>query len=515
MRFCSVMMVGLGLSILPTSAEAAWSKAESAHFVVYSEMEGADLRAYANQLERFDSAARTLLKMKDPPVGDGNRVHIYMVKNVAAVRELYGKRDPAPSGFYIPRYTGPVAFVPREVKAGAFVFDEDNVFFHEYAHHLMFQQFSRPFPNWYVEGFAELMSTAKFDKDGSVTIGIAPMARMPGVMRDDGLTTEQMVGVQPAKLSPDERRSLYSKGWLLTHYLTFERARQGQLSRYFDELARGVAPAAAARSVFGDLKQLDKELADYRTRRSMLSLKVDPSVLKVAPVTVTVLSDAESRAMPAITRLKRGGPASQSGAALASLRAIAKEAPTSAFLQTALAESEYYAGNADASLAAANAAISIAPSEEQALVMRGKALTRMAQKDGDRVKLDQARDALIAANKLDTEDPEPLYDYFRTFLVERRQPTANAISALHYASTLAPGIPSLRLASARAWMIADRPLEAKQALLPIAYDPHGGALSTTARSAIERLDAKDSKGALTALDAGLRNNSGRERDDKD
>jgi hypothetical protein len=47
------------------------------------------------------------------------------------------------------------------------------------------------------------------------------------------------------------------------------------------------------------------------------------------------------------------------------------------------------------------------------------------------------RPYLIAANKLDTEDPEPLYEFYRTFLSEGSA-DRNALAALHYASDLAP-----------------------------------------------------------------------------
>jgi hypothetical protein len=36
-------------------------------------------------------------------------------------------------------------------------------------------------------------------------------------------------------------------------------------------------------------------------------------------------------------------------------------------------------------------------------------------------------------------------------------------------------------------------------LMPIAYDPHGGEDANSARKVIERIDARDTKGALAAM----------------
>ncbi len=40
----------------------------------------------------------------------------------------------------------------------------------------MMQQLDQPYPEWYVEGFAEFLSVPEFEKDGSIGIG-APQHR--------------------------------------------------------------------------------------------------------------------------------------------------------------------------------------------------------------------------------------------------------------------------------------------------------------------------------------------------
>ena len=52
--------------------------------------------------------------------------------------------------------------------------------------------------------------------------------------------------------------------------------------------------------------------------------------------------------------------------------------------------------------------------------------------------------------------------------------------------------------SALAYLAENKAPDARHALIPIAYDPHGGSIAKIARSMIERIDAGDVKGALSA-----------------
>jgi hypothetical protein len=82
------------------------------------------------------------------------------------------------------------------------------------------------------------------------------------------------------------------------------------------------------------------------------------------------------------------------------------------------------------------------------------------------------------------------------------RPTANAIAALHYASDLAPQDLGLRAQSAFQYLRDGKLAEARKALAPVAFDPHGGNYARMARDAIDRIDAGDGKGAEKAMMAG-------------
>ena len=102
---------------------------------------------------------------------------------------------------------------------------------------------------------------------------------------------------------------------------------------------------------------------------------------------------------------------------------------------------------------------------------------------------EQARATLIAANKIDTEDPEPLYEYYHTFISEGLRPTDNALAALHYASDLAPQDLGVRMNSAIAYLNEGKFKEARSTLVVVAYSPHAATAGALAKRMIADIDA--------------------------
>jgi hypothetical protein len=137
------------------------------------------------------------------------------------------------------------------------------------------------------------------------------------------------------------------------------------------------------------------------------------------------------------------------------------------------------------------------------MVLKGRALADRAETISDRPKvhalLEQARDEFIAANIIDTEDPEPLYEFYQTYPRERVQPTANAIAALHYASNLAPQDFNVRMNSSIAYLYESKFAEARSALTVVAYSPHSGGEGELAKRMIADIDAGKGSAALEEL----------------
>jgi hypothetical protein len=204
------------------------------------------LQQYAENLEKFDGAVRGVRGMQDLPPSQGNRISIFMLRDPAEVSRLAADKTGFTKGFYRGSAAGSLAFVsrstPTKVQLGSWMpsrlgggevtygIGTDTVLLHEYAHHLMMQAIDTPYPEWLVEGFAEFMSTAQFERDGSVGIGLPANHRYHALINGESLPLETILSGRYDKITVEQRESIYGRGWLLTHFLTFGRANSPPIS---------------------------------------------------------------------------------------------------------------------------------------------------------------------------------------------------------------------------------------------------------------------------------------------
>src|SRR4051812_12426288 len=116
--------------------QAAWHEAKSKHFVVYADKDPATLKAFAEKLERFDSAVREARGVPDVKPGQSTRVTLYVLRDIGAVQKILGKGSEGVAGFYLPQANGSVAFVPDRKDTSKWGLSGESIFLHEYTHHL-------------------------------------------------------------------------------------------------------------------------------------------------------------------------------------------------------------------------------------------------------------------------------------------------------------------------------------------------------------------------------------------
>lgn len=491
------------LALASTQTHAAWQRVTSSHFIIYADGEPDKLRAFATRLERFDKAVRVVRTMPDPKLGDGNRLTIFVVpdpKAVQALAVLMTDLTPNLAGFYQGSAQGSIAVVPRRSgDTNQSDLEDQSTFFHEYSHHLMYFDLSEPTPLWYSEGFAEFMSTAAFGRDGSVTLGKAALGRADDVDDSHTFPLDRMLSGKYGKLTESEWNALYARGWLLTHFLTFEPSRKGQLAQYLKGIAAGTDPLQAATAAFGDLAVLNRNLHGYLSRGRMSALKVAAQALPVGQINVEPLTAGGAEMMPFRTRLKIGVRTVDRSALAQQVRAVAARYPADAFVQATLADAEFREAHYAAAEAAADRALAANPQMIEAMLVKGRAITEQAAVGEKDKTFAAARGWYMKANKLDSEDPQPLLLFHQAYLRDTGRPTTNAIAALHYASELAPQDIGLRIQSAYQYLEDGKLAEARKALVPVAFDPHGGDSASSARAAIGKIDAADAKGAQAAM----------------
>ncbi len=461
-------------------ARAEWLKASSRHFTVYSDTSAAGITALATRLERVDGALRYIYSLTEAETAGAPPVTVFVVDDTAAIRKLSGSSGVG--GFYLGRADGAVAFTPRRGDGtGAGSLDPQIVLFHEYAHHFLLTNSAAALPAWFSEGYAEFAATARVE-EASVVIGGAAQHRAWGLFATEELPLE-LLFAPPARMTGQQRDQLYGRGWLLTHYLTFAAKRQGSLGRYIAALNTGTPPLKAATDAFGDLKELNRDLRKYLMARKLPGFVVP--VAKLAPVKVDVraLTPGE-RALIDLRMVSTRGVDEKSAATLhARARRAAAPHGGDAVAQGWLAEMAYDARRDDEAEAAADRALAADPRSIQALLYKARVHLRRAETAGtkDPKVWREARSWITRANRVDPDGAAALQLFYDSFAMEGAPPNASAVKGLHYALLLAPQDEALRFRSVTQHLKDGRIPEARRALRPLAFDPHGGADNPAAR----------------------------------
>ena len=494
--------------VTDTRGGSGWQQATSKHFVVYSNDTPQNVGRYAVRLERLDKAIRVLHGTPEDNRGAASRVTVYVLDSVSDVQKV--ARRAGIAGFYQPRLK-PVAFMPRNGGEGSdFGLTPQVIMFHEYTHHWMLTTWTgAAFPAWYTEGNAELHATAMV-RDTGVTFGAVPVYRRYGVSWSDVMPADRLLGALPSNLSDREAAALYGRGWLLTHYLTFDNDRRKLLAEYVSAINSGKSISEAAK-LFGSTTALDGRLNGYGQRQALPSITLPMSDLPIEPVVVRNLPAGEAAAIPMLIRSNAGVDKGAAAAVVADARRAAALFPDDAAVQNELAEAEYdaastgpdtdrAAGYARASTAA-DRAIAADTKSVHALVYKGMAEQALAleAKKTDAATWTAVRRWYLQANRVDTEDPDPLLAYYRSFVAAKQAPTPGAVKGLYYAYALAPHDSETRMLAATSYLREGKVADARVAIAPIAYRPELAGADRY-RKVLTALDANDTKGALAELE---------------
>lgn len=484
-----VRFLAAGLALLAAQPVwADWHEVSSDHFVILADDKEADIRQFAENLERYHSALAFLTGEKSEKPSPSNRVTIFVVGGRGDMRELAGGKRSV-GGFYIPRAGASRAFVQDIRNQKGYPHFSTIIMLHEYAHHFLISSARLPMPRWLNEGAAEFFAAATFNDDGSVLIGRAAQHRGGELAYAKPVHVRELLEAPGYSADGNGRNAFYGKSWLLYHYLTFSKERGGQIGQYQINLFNGMSSIAAGEAAFGDLDKLERELTVYLRggRFMMVSLGAD-KLSSGSAITVRKLPPGEAEVMPLVIRSQRGVNREEALEILPDVRAIAARYPNDAGVLAALAEAEYDAGNDAEAIAAADRAIAADKSRTNAYVQKGFALFRQAGTAQDKLAAyEAAMKPFEALNAIENDHPLPLMYFYRSFAERGATPPENARAALEYASRLAPFDQGLQL-NAGMMLIKEGKFEiARDFLNPVAANPHGGGASERAKQLLEGL----------------------------
>jgi tetratricopeptide (TPR) repeat protein len=439
------------------------------------------------------------LHAQDPLLTDAGRLRIYFLRNADEWSDLTEGDDAL--GEYGSSASGSFAFVQKMKGDRPGDFNSDLLFFHEYAHHMMFQNWAAALPTWVSEGFAEFFSTAKINDDGTVVLGSAADQRSIGVY---GLHHEyplsDMLSDSRIWLTARQIDIIYSRGWLLTHYLTFEPSRRGQLDKYVLGIQNGESARKSAEAAFGDIGRLDSELDHYASEKSLPGIVIRTDPTRIGEIIVGPLPPGTAALMPVQMRLDHGVTPANERFVAGKARGLASAFPSDPYAQATLAQAEYVAAYYSAAEAAADRALAADPNYLHALIYKGRAEMELARANPSSGNWNQIRGWFAKANHVDTENAEPLMLYYESFIAAGQKPSESAIRGMMYALVLAPQDRRLRWMAVRQLLVDGKVTDAKRTLGPIAYDPHGNTAREKARDVLAAIEGGDTTKGVTIID---------------
>mgnify|MGYP001825498755 CR=1 FL=1 len=261
------------------AADKAWFSLENEHFVAYSSSSEKKVRAILEDLALVRAAMSQLTHL--PLSESGPKTEVLVLKSKNDILKIMGGKT---SGGFTSTRDGRLLIV---VPSSGYTDWARAIVRHNYVHELL-RQMGRNFPQWYEEGFADLVTAVEFrDKNKAFVVGKHPDELFYAIW--DNTHEADWNDLLSNGWGPDahifkELRQFRRQSWLLTHYATLgdDFGHSRQLAWYLELTNAGQDPLQAFVQAFGmDANTLWQEvLDDYRERTFFVIGDYTPGVVK-------------------------------------------------------------------------------------------------------------------------------------------------------------------------------------------------------------------------------------------
>ena len=479
-------------------AQSRWLSVETPGFVVYAA--GSERRAtdQALQLEQFDGLLRRMTNA--PAERSPSKLEVYIFSS-DQFEEAFPHFGDNVAGVYYAQTERIAAYSIFSVNSGL---GSQDILFHEYAHHFMYQYFNNAYPAWYIEGFAEVVSTAVLSPE-RIVIGRANPARTRDLLSTTWLPMDRVLTTSTSQFRDGREAAMfYAQSWLFAHYLLLTPGANAQFATYVRELRSGRPALEAFQRGFGVTpSEMQATLRAYLRGNPNAIALTQPTLVAAPQMTVTQLPASAQRLMTLAARLENGStvPDEDKAPLLARIRQLAGAAPYDDFALFTLARAEIRLGSTQTARTLLEPYLAANPNNRDTLYLMGLAYLREAhasEGESRTALLAEARRHLVRGYRIDANHVPTLARYAETYAgVSMSEATfENYLNILLLARQLAPQVDEISLNAANMLIAADRPREAIPILRALAYDPHAGGAAETALRLLTAAEA-----ALTAAPA--------------
>jgi len=496
-----------------------WFRAESQHFVVYSDTREDDVELLLDNLEKLDH----LLRIYTLPGGverPAPKLTLYFrnrVPDVGGIGDgmpadavgLYGSCAAGVQGFAV--YVERISRLGDEQLEKAALDDTLSFAFEAYARHFLLRYTDIRTPASFIEGFAQYFSAVRFSERqmvvGRTNRAIAGYLRFLGSGRRYSLEWEDVLEnrVRNARNYGGDagvRLEFEAKSWLLTHYMLSSEDNRKRQSRYLALVGKGESPTRAFERAFG-MKTADLGAVMWRyALRGVQTLRVAPPALPAAHVSFRTLSRAAGEFVLADAALK-SCPSRNSGVALLKkVTDLASRFPDADAARLTLSRAHIDWGDPQEALRQLDPLLQEEGSGFEAEYLAGVANLRLAGRaDGEvrRTQLQAAQRHLQRARALSPQSPEVAVAVLAAEAAAGKgAPDDAALQGVVSAWQTTHDVPALGRSAALAYAFAGQAEEAHQTLGLLAQSLRGQPLAQWAKQWQGRLETGVSRGDILA-----------------
>lgn len=478
-RFLAAALAALALAAPAYAQDGRWWRAETPNFVVYGDRSETQMREIARLLEDFDATLRRMTNPTTPP--SPNKLIVYVVGDVNWIRQVRPGSSAEVRGFYRAGFQETAAFVIYSDQWGL---RRNQVLFHEYAHHFMMHYFPYAYPRWYIEGWAEYVSTTEIS-DGSASVGIPSEVRGSTVARLGLMPIEDMLAPERRRrrMTSETQAQFYGQAWFATAVVFNNGERMRGLHRYVQALGDGADPIDAFEPAFGVTpEQFERELREARDGRiPRLGVSLPESTLQV---TLQRLPRSADQLLLRVAYSRSGVPEEDAAQLAADLERYARPHPNDPFARLALARAAIHREDESGARTQLESILADDENNVEARYLLAALILRQAYSQSDaeaQATVNEARRHFVRNFRIDPNHAPTLFLYATTFAGGAPMSQAQ-LDVLARALELSPQSSRTRLLLARELMEAGQFDEAVIVLRPILYVAHEPSAAAEART---------------------------------
>ncbi|MDR7331816.1 hypothetical protein [Roseateles asaccharophilus] len=501
------------------AAISQWFRAESPHFVVYSDAGEDDVAQLLGNLEKLDQ----LLRAYTLPSGQAERqepkLTLYFHSSASDLREIDAGLPANAVGLYSSCAAGVQGFgvhLEQVTPLGDAQLDKAPLndtlshVFEAYARHFLYRHTDIRTPPSFIDGFAQYFSSVRFS-DQQVVVGRAPKGlgaylKFLGDGREyslnyDDVLEENLAGARNYAGAAGVRLEYEAKAWLLTHYMFSSDENRKRLNTYLVLVGRGVAPTPAFERAFG-LKKSD--ISDVMWRYGLKGLAVvraEQAPLPAARVNFRSLPQAAGEFVLANAVLKSCPGRAVGEGLLKQLATLAPRFPSDDLARLTLSRAQIDWGNPQDALAPLNAVLQGDDASFEARYLLGMAHLRLAERhegDARRTQVQTALRHLQRARELNPRSAEAALGVFRAEAASVDGPGPAALEGVITAWRGSRDVDALGRSAALAFAFTGKADDAHKTLGTMAQNLRDAPSAQWAKQWQGRLEAGVTRGDILA-----------------